>query len=158
MECRKTCLEREGACVGYRLQASSQQILMAFPLTNKWVIGFQGEKIEPIALWTTPMDFDICYILLCHHIWYNIFCLFIFHFKLSWDHVKLSVIFHSGVHLSVTKSSYSLDYETDDLSKLRITISSGAWRILRENIAKLINFYMLTASRESLFLHTRNFD
>ena len=47
----KTCFEREGACVGYRLhQASSQQILMAFPLTNKWVIGFQGEKIEPIAL------------------------------------------------------------------------------------------------------------
>ena len=61
MKCRKTCLEREGACVGYRLQASSQQILMAFPLTNKWVSGFQGEKIEPIALQTTPMDFDICY-------------------------------------------------------------------------------------------------
>ena len=50
VEYKKTCLEREGACVGYRLQASSQQILMAFPLTNKWVIGFQGEKIEPIAL------------------------------------------------------------------------------------------------------------
>ena len=46
----KTCLGREGARVGYRLQASSQQILMAFPLTNKWVIGFQGEKIEPITL------------------------------------------------------------------------------------------------------------
>ena len=89
-------------------------------------------------------------LLLCRrHIWYNIFCLFIFHFKLSWDHVKLSVIFHSGVHLSVTKSSYSLDYETDDLSKLRITISSGAWRILKENIAKLINFYMLSANQES---------
>ena len=94
-------------------------------------------------------------LLLCHHIWYNIFCLFIFHFKLPWDHVKLSVIFHSGVHLSVTKSSYSLDYETDDLSKLRITISSGAWRILKENIAKLINFYMLSANQESFFAHPK---
>ena len=52
---------------------------------------------------------------------------------------------------------YSLDYETDDLSNLRITISSGAWRILKENIAKFINFDILSESRRYYITHFVSF-
>ena len=92
-------------------QSTTQQILIAFPLTNKLVIGFQGKR-RLNRFWERlynefPTKFNF----------------WIFQpVRISLKQVS-KVIFHFVVHWSFTKSPYSLDFQTDNLSKLKITIS-----------------------------------
>ena len=95
----------------FTLSSNTQQILIAFPLTNKLVIGFQGKRR-------------------LNRFWERLYNEFQTKFKFwIFQPVRISlkqvskVIFHFVVHWSFTKSPHSLDFQTDNLSKLKITIS-----------------------------------
>ena len=95
----------------FTLSSNTQQILIAFPLTNKLVIGFQGKR-RLNRFWERlynefPTKFNF----------------WIFQpVRISLKQVS-KVIFHFVVHWCFTKSPHSLDFQTDNLSKLKITIS-----------------------------------
>ena len=95
----------------FTLSSNTQQILIAFPLTNKLVIGFQGKRR-------------------LNRFWERLYNEFPTKFNFwIFQPVRISlkqvfkVIFHFVVHWCFTKSPHSLDFQTDNLSKLKITIS-----------------------------------
>ena len=105
------CFQTMDILCFFILSSNTQQILIAFPLTNKLVIGFQGKR-RLNRFWERlynefPTKFNF----------------WIFQpVRISLKQVS-KVIFHFVVHWCFTKSPHSLDFQTDNLSKLKITIS-----------------------------------